>query len=144
MEKSCGAVVYREENGKRLYLILHYDEGHYDFPKGHVEAGESEEETTRRETREETGITDLAFAKNFREIISYFYTREHRKIYKEVIFFIAKTTEEKITLSDEHVGFKWMEYDNAMTALTYKNAKDILKKADAHLSSSLTITPDEI
>ena len=43
-EKSCGAVVFREENGVRLYLLLHYAEGHWDLPKGHVEKGESEEQ----------------------------------------------------------------------------------------------------
>ena len=53
-EKSCGAVVYRMEKGRRLYLLLHYCEGHWDLPKGHVEAGESEEQTARREISEET------------------------------------------------------------------------------------------
>ena len=59
-EVSVGAVVYRVENGRRLYLLLHYPSGHFDFAKGHVEAGETEEMTLRRETDEETGIRDLA------------------------------------------------------------------------------------
>src|SRR3989344_321242 len=75
-EVSVGAVVFREENrgGKkeRLYLLLHYPSGHFDFPKGHVEAGETEEMTLRRETDEETGIRDLKVFPT-RVSIRYFY-----------------------------------------------------------------------
>ncbi|MEW6722749.1 MAG: NUDIX domain-containing protein, partial [Candidatus Micrarchaeota archaeon] len=50
-EKSCGIILFREGE-KRLYLLLHYEEGHWDFPKGHVEAGESEHEAASREAVE--------------------------------------------------------------------------------------------
>ncbi|MFZ5500518.1 MAG: NUDIX domain-containing protein, partial [Candidatus Micrarchaeota archaeon] len=53
-EKSCGIVLFSEDGG-RLYLLLHYTAGHWDFPKGHVEADESEAETALRELLEETG-----------------------------------------------------------------------------------------
>ena len=42
-EKSCGAVVYKEDQGRRLYLIEHMALGHIPLPKGHVEEGETEE-----------------------------------------------------------------------------------------------------
>jgi hypothetical protein len=48
-EVSVGAVVFTGEKNKRQYLLLHYPSGHFDFPKGHVEVGETEEETLRRE-----------------------------------------------------------------------------------------------
>ena len=48
-EKSCGAVIVRDGNGIE-YLLLQYETGHWDFVKGHVELGESEVETTSRET----------------------------------------------------------------------------------------------
>ena len=55
-EKSCGAICYtREEGAPRVLVICHRYGGHWAFPKGHVEAGESEEETAMREVREETG-----------------------------------------------------------------------------------------
>ena len=56
-EKSCGAVVFTRENGQVKYLLVANLEGIYGFPKGHVEAGETEVETALREVREETGLT---------------------------------------------------------------------------------------
>ena len=135
MEKSCGAVVYRLEGGKRLYLLLHYQEGHWDFPKGHVEEGETEEGTARREVVEETGIDALDFEQAFKEKISYSFKRESAMVPKEVVFFLAATSKKEVKLSDEHAGFVWLPFESALKKLTYKNAKDMLKKAENRLSS---------
>jgi bis(5'-nucleosidyl)-tetraphosphatase len=131
-EKSCGAVIFRR-NGANRYLLLHYEGGHWDFVKGHVETGENERQTTLRETEEETGITDLTFIEGYREPISYYYRRAGRTVRKEVVFFLLETKTEQVRLSREHVGFDWLSYDRAMERLTYKNAKDILQKAHEFL-----------
>ena len=55
-EKSAGAVIFRMENGEPYYLLLRYYSGHWEFAKGHIEEGESNEETVKREIEEETGI----------------------------------------------------------------------------------------
>ena len=76
-EKSCGIVLFYENDGsqenrndrlERQYLILHYPGGHFDFPKGHVEKGEENDEqtTAARELLEENGISDLQFIPGFR------------------------------------------------------------------------------
>ena len=135
MEKSCGAIIYRNEGGRRLYLLLHYEEGHWDFPKGHVEEGESEEATVRREVEEETGIADLEFEPLFRESISYFFKRAGRLVKKEVVLFLAQTRQSSVKLSREHIGFAWLEFEPAKKKLTYKNAQNVLQKAEARLSS---------
>jgi len=135
VEKSCGAVLYRLEGGKKLYLLLHYNEGHWDFPKGHVEEGEAEEETARREVAEETGIAALEFEHAFREKIAYSFKRESGMVPKEVVFFLAKSSEKQVKLSDEHVGFVWLPYESALKKLTYRNAKGILEKAEKSLPS---------
>lgn len=157
-EKSAGAVIFRE-NKQRKYLLLHYEAGHWDFPKGNIEQKEEEKQTVIREIREETGITKITFIKGFKERLHYSYKRDNQLIFKEVIFYLAErlsslrgktnleemrgksehfdTKEKTIILSFEHIGYKWLNYDNALKQLTYKNAKELLKKAEKFLNSSL-------
>jgi 8-oxo-dGTP pyrophosphatase MutT (NUDIX family) len=131
-EKSCGAVIFKA-NGSRKYLLLHYEGGHWDFVKGHVERNESERQTVLRETQEETGLTELAFLEGYREPINYYYKRAGATVYKEVVFYLLESKTDSIRLSREHVGFVWMPYDGARERLTYKNAKETLRKAHEYL-----------
>jgi bis(5'-nucleosidyl)-tetraphosphatase len=133
-EKSCGAVVFKR-NGNRKYLLLHYEGGHWDFVKGHVEKDESETDTVRRETEEETGLSDVIFIEGYRQPISYYYKRAGRTVYKEVVFYLLETRTDAIRLSREHVGCTWLSYDLAIQRLTYKNAKETLRKAHEFLES---------
>jgi bis(5'-nucleosidyl)-tetraphosphatase len=134
-EKSCGAVVFKRD-GNRRYLLLHYEGGHWDFVKGHVEKNESETDTVRRETQEEVGITDLTFIQGYREPISYYYKRAGKTVYKEVIFCLVEAHTDAVRLSREHVGYDWLPYDKAYDRLTYKNAKETLRKAHEFLEKS--------
>jgi bis(5'-nucleosidyl)-tetraphosphatase len=134
-EKSCGIVIFREELPERLYLILHYEEGHWDFPKGHVEPGEAEDEAAFREASEETGIpeSEIELVFGFRERIEYSFKKEGRTVHKEVIFFLGKSNISDVTLSHEHVGFEWLPYGSALERLTYQNARELLSKAEKSL-----------
>jgi 8-oxo-dGTP pyrophosphatase MutT (NUDIX family) len=133
-EKSCGAVVYAQTSELK-YLLLQYEAGHWDFVKGNVEAGETEKETTVRELGEETGITDATFIEGFKEHISYFYKRQGGTVYKEVVFFLMESKNTNVKLSFEHIAFEWLTYQDAMKRLTFKNARDVLTKADAFIKN---------
>ena len=142
-EKSCGAVIFRVRSGSE-YLLLHYEAGHWDFVKGHVEKGESEEETVRREILEETGLRNNTFLSDFRERINYYYRRRGRTVSKEVIFYLVKNIgEEQVTISGEHVGYQWLPYREALQRLTYKNAKETLRKSEEYLQrvGSMAVGP---
>jgi bis(5'-nucleosidyl)-tetraphosphatase len=128
-ERSAGAIIFRREPEKKYYLLLHYDGGHWDFPKGNIEKGEEPEETAVREIKEETGITDLRFLPDFRETITYFYKREGQTVFKQVIFFLAETTEKEVKISWEHQGFEWLDYHQALERLTFENARNLLRSA---------------
>lgn len=145
-EVSVGAVVFREEGGERLYLLLHYPSGHYDFPKGHIEEGETEEMTLRRETEEETGIQDIAVLPR-RVCIRYFYIakgaeREKRLragrgiwIFKQVRFFPARTGTAEVMISHEHIGSVWLPYEQALKQVTFDNAKRVLLETEKYLKA---------
>lgn len=133
IEKSAGAIVFRKEKNKIYYLLLHYQAGHWDFPKGNIEKGEKLEETAKREIKEETGIDEIEFIPKFKESIKYFYKLKGENIFEIVTFFLAKTKTKKIKISWEHLGYQWLPYEKALERLTYKNAKEILEKANDFL-----------
>ena len=54
---------------------------------------------------------------------------------KQLFFFLAKTDEKKITLSHEHNDFVWLGYNDAQKKITFRNAKNVLSKANEFLSS---------
>lgn len=133
-EKSSGIILFTE-NGDRLYLLLHYAAGHWDFPKGHVETGETDVEAARREAHEETGLKDVDLVDGFTEKIEYYYKRKDKTIHKEVTFFLGCTeSHPKAHLSHEHIGYEWLPYDAAFKRLTYETAKELLDKAEEKLS----------
>lgn len=132
-EKSCGAIVFKRAKDGIKYLLLHYEAGHWDLPKGHQEKNEKEEQTALREIKEETGIEDIQLVENFRETISYYYKRGQETIFKEVIFFLAQSATDEVTISKEHIGYAWLNYEHALKKLTFNNAKELLKKADEFL-----------
>ena len=85
-EKSCGAVIFRQEDGGRYYLVLKSTQGHWTLCKGHVEGDETERETAIREIREETGLA-VGFVDGFREVIAY---SPRPGVTKDVVFFLAR------------------------------------------------------
>lgn len=145
-EISVGAVVFCIEDNKRQYLLLHYPSGHFDFAKGHIEEGETETMTLTRETEEETGIRDLKVFPQ-RTNIRYFYVakgneREKRLksnhgiwIFKQVRFYPAQTQMRDIRISHEHIGSVWLPYEEALTKVTFGNAKRVLTEAEMYLRS---------
>ena len=135
-EISAGAVIF-VDNKERKYLLLHYEQGHWDFPKGNIEKGEEKKQTVTREVKEETGITAISFIEGFEEKLHYFYKRDNQLISKDVIFYLTETKETYVKLSFEHIGYKWLNYSDALKQLTYKTAKQILKKAEKFLNSRL-------
>lgn len=144
-EQSAGAIIFRMENNVPHYLLLHYPSGHWEFAKGHIEKGESFEETVRREVFEETGIRDLKIIPGFKQYAKYFFRKNyHLKgeakkkapwVFKLVMFMLAETKEQEVKISKEHKGFLWLPFDKAVKRITYKNAKELLKKANDHIVS---------
>jgi 8-oxo-dGTP pyrophosphatase MutT (NUDIX family) len=133
-EVSAGVILFRNRS-RREYLLLDYG-SHWDFPKGHIEAGEDPVATARRELREETGIRDARFVSGYMERMRYFYRRAGEQIRKVVIYFLAETAGEEVTLSHEHCGYGWVSYEEGLQRLTFKTAKDLLSKAHKFLEAS--------
>ena len=121
-EKSCGCIVI--DNGK--VLLIQHLKGHWDIPKGHMEAGETEQETALREVKEETGV-DVEIISDKRYTLEY--TVENGNL-KEVVYFIAKKIGGDEKAQETEVSeIRWLAFDEAVEMLTYDNSKELLRKA---------------
>ena len=128
-EKSCGAVIFRKHHGNtELLLIKHTNGGHWSFPKGHVEPGETEAETARREVREETGL-EVQIDTSFREVVSY---SPRKDTIKNVVYFLAWVKSKEIHPQPEEVSqVKWVEISLAAKWLNYDNDRQLVNRVKA-------------
>ncbi len=126
-EKSCGAVIFAEEDGRRVYLIELMQKGHRSLCKGHMEGDESEHQTAEREILEETGL-QVEFLDGFRETIEY---SPYDGCMKTVVFFLAKADTTDVAVQEEEVReISWLPYEEALSALTFASDRETLRKAD--------------
>jgi 8-oxo-dGTP pyrophosphatase MutT (NUDIX family) len=136
-ETSAGIVLFRNISNENEFLLLNYPQGHWDFIKGKMEKKETPRETALRETKEETGISDIEFIDGFEESVEYDFRFNDEDIHKKVIFFLAKTeTLQTVSLSHEHNDYLWLGYNDALKKTTYGNAKNVLSKANELLLST--------
>lgn len=135
-ERSAGVVLFCLDRNERKYLLLHYIEGHWGLPKGHVEVGETDMQACIRELKEETGIDGFEKISGFEKTINYTLVRDGIPRGKDVIFFLGKTDIEKIVLSHEHQDYRWASVEEALKQITYDNAKRVLKSAEEFLTNS--------
>jgi 8-oxo-dGTP pyrophosphatase MutT (NUDIX family) len=135
-ERSAGVIVFRQLSDKPIeYLLLDYGR-HWDYPKGHVENDETDEQAARRELTEETGIDAIDFVPGFAREITYFFChRSKGLIRKQVVFFVGEVKSPRITLSHEHVGYTFLPFDEAVQKVTYSTAKQVLRDAHSFLSA---------
>ncbi len=130
-ERSCGAVVYRIINGGVRYLLIkNRRSSNWSFPKGHVENGETHEETAKREVLEEAGI----HIKIFPGFVSKSQYTIQNRIQKTVQIFVATTNDEQTKIQPEEIeDYIWLPFESAYNCLKFDNDKSILKEAHEFL-----------
>lgn len=120
-EKSCGCIII--DRGK--VLLVQQTKGHWGFPKGHVEAGETEIETAIREVKEETNL-DVEINENKRYSMEYI---TDRGTLKKVVLFIAKKISGNEKYQESEIkSIKWLNYEDAIKTITYDNTRELFKK----------------
>lgn len=132
-EISAGAVIYKIENNKILYLIEYMSLGHISLAKGHLENNESLIEGAIREIKEETSL-DVLLDTNFEHIITY---SPYEGIIKDVHYFVAKVIDNSALAIDKHdnevIKIEFKEYRDAINLLTYESDKETLFLANKYI-----------
>lgn len=128
-EKSCGAVIFTRIGGVPHYVIIQQSKNFFGFPKGHVEKGETEEETALREIFEEVHLKPKLIA-GFKAVDEYLLPRKKNTM-KQVIFFLAEYSSQKISVKrDELLGAQLLPYESAVKRLRHATLKKILTDAN--------------
>lgn len=126
-EKSCGAIVYKKENGELKFLLVHQNNNNYSFPKGHMEENETELETALREIKEETNL-DVEIDTDFRHQVTYLV--ESRNVMKDTVYFLATPKSDDLKPQEgEILNCDWYSYEETNKNLNYPDLKEILESA---------------
>ncbi len=133
-EKSCGALVLRRGDDGKMYILMirHKAGGHRSFPKGHMEAGETEYMTAIREVFEETAV-QIRINTDFRETVHY---HPQPGVLKEVVYFLTETTQSEIRPREGEIAqVEWVLLETAERSLTHENDKTVLRSAMKRLKN---------
>jgi len=132
LETSCGFILVNFDS----VLLLQYPQGHWSFPKGHVEEGDpNHHSTAQRELEEETGISEITIDENWMQKTEYTFQKKGKKTPKQVFWFLAKTNQIEVKLSHEHNNYLWLEFNEAEDQITFEQEKELLRSAQNHLLS---------
>lgn len=127
-EKSCGGIIfYKTKQNTKILLVKNNNGRYWSFPKGHIEEGETEQETAIREIKEETGL-DVTLVSDFREISEYC---PFGKIRKRVVFFLARAFTDNVKIQEEEIdSYIWVDLQQARKLCSYDNDLRIIEKAE--------------
>lgn len=128
--------ILRQGNGYQFLLIQHHA-GHWGFPKGHADSGESPLEAACREFVEETGITNYTVLHELSFTEQYFFTRRRQKFRKTVIYFPALVQSSIVKCQKEEIrAYAWVEFESAIALMSFTGGKQVLINVHQYLNRS--------
>ncbi len=133
---SCGVIPYRVVNGVRQFLLIQHNAGHWAFPKGHPDEGETHLETARRELAEETGIDRVTLDEDRPFEEHYAFTKKGgRRVQKTVVYFVGEVDADKpVTLQQAEVSdHVWADAPGARERMTFEEGRSLLDTVVAYL-----------
>ena len=129
-EISSGGMIYYKKNDGYYFCLILDAYNKWTFPKGHVEKGESLEETALRELEEETGLNKLKIKKYLGETEIKVHKPNKKSFRKLIKYFLIEAQENKIIIPNtkEIKDVRWFSKKESLDTLGYNNAKEIFNK----------------
>jgi len=130
-EKSFGIIpIFKDSRNNLYFCLVQHAQGHWGFPKGHGDNGESGLDTARRELMEETGIKDISILKDGSFNENYIFEKDkivHDKTVEYFVGFVSNMeTNIQENFKEEISEIKWLSYDEAKNLITFPEARKIL------------------
>lgn len=136
VDLSYGVIPLQRRGGAWMVLLVRHREGHWSFPKGHPETGETPFETAARELCEETGLSvrTLLSAEPLTE--RYTFSINGVSIDKTVSYYLAEVEGDVSVQEDEISSYSWDPIETAMTRITFSEARRLLSQVKQFLNST--------
>lgn len=134
MREECfGVIPLKREGEVWKVLIIQHREGHWTYPKGHKERGETDLEAASRELFEETGLSITHFLPIGPYQENYRFKRAKGLVHKFVTYYPAVVSGNSLNLQPEEVKeAAWVPLEEAVTRLTYPPSKNIASQFLSH------------
>jgi 8-oxo-dGTP pyrophosphatase MutT (NUDIX family) len=129
-EYTAGGVVYRRVDAGFEILMIQDRLGRWTIPKGHVEEGESLEQTALREVAEETGLTQFKLGEKL-DKLHFFYRKEGKLIFMTTHVYLMEAVGDTDAVIPEDsegiVDAKWFDADVALGLIEYKDTERLFR-----------------
>lgn len=136
-DEAFGIVPIFQANNSYQFLLIQHHAGHWGFPKGHADSGETALQAACREFVEETGIAQYAVMDDVSFTEQYGYTRDGKWFDKTVVYYPAQVESQVVSCQPEEIrAYAWLEYEAAIARLSFEGAKRVLTEVQHYLSQS--------
>lgn len=134
-ENSYGIIPLRFHANEWQVLLIQHHAGHWAFPKGHANRGETPQQTAERELREETGLSIRCYLLSDPIIENYFFNFQGQRIAKTVHYFLALAEGIIILQVSEVQASQWLSLQDAQLRMTFKENKNVCQQVREFLKT---------
>jgi bis(5'-nucleosidyl)-tetraphosphatase len=128
--------ILQSEAGEIQFLLIQHHAGHWGFPKGHAEAGETAIETALRELEEETGVQPEQVLEDTPFVEEYSFEKNGEQVEKTVTYFVGRVRSEAVRCQQEEIqAYAWVNFDTALEQMTYDRGRQLLRQVQAYLQA---------
>jgi bis(5'-nucleosidyl)-tetraphosphatase len=131
---SFGIIPLQQREHTWWVCLVQHHAGHWAFPKGHPEQGESPKESAERELFEETGLRIQRFLSEESIQENYSFTFKGQLIYKTVEYFLALVEGNLLAQEEEIAQLEWVPLDMVEKKVTFSESRLLCKQVMKRLS----------
>ena len=129
---SFGVIPLRQQSSSWEVFMVRQRQGHWCFPKGHAELGESGQETAVRELQEETGLKVSKWWDVNPAMEQYMIQKAGEQYLKSVVYWVAEVEGQVDLQTEEIMDGEWLAIDNASDRLSFQGLNEYLQNLQSY------------